>query len=142
MKKIVYLLVGLLAFAGTAMAQDLEAEPEKTTITLTPSGTPVLALEQTEFDFGTITQGDIVTHVFSFVNEGSAPLVISDISTPCGCTVPEWSKEPIAPGASGAITLKFDSKGKMGNQIKTCTIMYNSEKSPDFITLRGAVVSE
>ena len=133
------LLAFFLMGSTYAMAQD-ESEPEeKPVITLTPVGTPKLIMQETEHDFGTIDAGIKVTHVFTFVNEGSAPLVISKINTPCGCTAPSWSKEPIEPGKTGEITVTFNSTGKVGTQIKTLSIIYNSEMSPTMFTIKAAV---
>jgi hypothetical protein len=128
-----FILVGF----NPSFAQESEPKP---TVTLTPEGQPKLKLSETEFDFGDIIQGQTVQHVFTFVNDGSAPLVISKINTPCGCTVPNWPTEPIPPGASGEITVKFNSTGKMGNQVKNLSIIYNGESSPDFITIKGKVI--
>lgn len=141
MKHLLYsaLLAVLFSVPTTGFAQD-ETEPdEKPVITLTPVGTPKLVMEETEYDFGTIEAGIKVTHVFKFVNEGSAPLVISRINTPCGCTAPSWSKEPIAPGKSGEITVTFNSTGKVGNQVKSLSIIYNSEMSPTMFTIKAQV---
>ena len=133
------LLAGFCLNSTTALAQDETEQEEKPVITLTPVGTPKLLMNETEHDFGTIDQGAKVTHVFTFVNDGSAPLVISRINTPCGCTAPSWSKEPIEPGKTGEITVTFNSAGKVGNQIKTLSIIYNSEMSPSMFTIKANV---
>lgn len=138
MHKIIYLLVVAFLTLGSALAT-AQTEDKKQTITLTPSGEAKMVLLETEFDFGEIKQGEQVTHVFTFVNEGSAPLVIEKVTTPCGCTAPKWPKEPIAPGATGEIQVKFNSVGKMGNQVKNLSVIYNSETSPEFIVIKGKV---
>ena len=133
-------LLAFLLFGSTsAVAQDETNPDEKPVITLTPVGTPKLIMLETEHDFGTIDAGIKVTHVFTFVNEGSAPLVISKINTPCGCTAPSWSKEPIEPGQTGEITVTFNSTGKAGNQVKSLSIIYNSEMSPTMFTIKANV---
>jgi len=83
--------------------------------------------EKEQHDFGNIKQGDVVKHVFTFTNEGEAPLVISDIRTTCGCTTPEYTKEPVAPGQTGQIEVQFNSRGKAGVQKKAITIQANVE---------------
>ncbi|MEO9477815.1 MAG: DUF1573 domain-containing protein [Cyclobacteriaceae bacterium] len=92
-----------------------------------PEG-PVPAFEFPEenHDFGTITEGDIAEHIFSFTNTGEAPLIISSAKASCGCTVPEWPKEPIGIGETGEIKVRFNSKGKPGIQNKTVTITANT----------------
>ncbi|MFT5723219.1 MAG: hypothetical protein ACI9JN_000328 [Bacteroidia bacterium] len=133
------LLAFLLIGTTQVFAQDKTNPDEKPVIILTPVGTPKLVMTETEHDFGTIVTGDTVSHVFRFVNEGSAPLVINHIKTPCGCTAPTWSRQPIAAGDTGEVTVKFNSKGKVGNQVKTLTIMYNSEMSPAMYTIKAFV---
>ncbi len=133
-------LLAFLLFGSTVtLAQDETNPDEKPVITLTPVGTPKLVMQESEFDFGTIDAGITVKHVFTFVNEGSAPLVISKINTPCGCTAPIWSKEPIEPGQTGEITVTFNSTGKAGNQVKSLSIIYNSEMSPTMFTIKAMV---
>ena len=85
-------------------------------------------------DFGTINQGDSVMHVFTFKNTGKNDLIITRAVGSCGCTVPEYPKEPVAPGKTGTMKVSFNSKGKTGPQHKTVTITANV---PD-----GAVVLE
>lgn len=133
-------LLAFLLFGSTVtLAQDETNPDEKPVITLTPVGTSKLVMQESEFDFGTIDAGITVKHVFTFVNEGSAPLVISKINTPCGCTAPIWSKEPIEPGQTGEITVTFNSTGKAGNQVKSLSIIYNSEMSPTMFTIKAMV---
>ncbi len=95
--------------------------------------------EETSFDFGTIKQGDIVKHTFKFRNDGENPLIISNAQASCGCTVPEYAKEPIAPGASSEITVQFNSTGKMGTQNKTVQITANTLPNTTTIVLKGIV---
>ena len=92
-----------------------------------------------EFEFGTIQQGDIVEHTYEFTNTGDVPLIIENASASCGCTVPDWPKEPIAPGAQGKINVKFDSKGKSGVQNKQVTIRANTNPNFTKVSLKGTV---
>lgn len=105
-----------------------------------PTG-PTTSLEwaATEFDFGTIDQGEAVEHSFTFTNTGSEPLIISNAKGSCGCTVPQWPREPIAPGATAAIDVRFDSKGKRNKQNKKVTITANTDPAQSFIFLKGEV---
>jgi hypothetical protein len=99
---------------------------------------PVMTFEEMEFNFGTIKQGDIVTHEFKFKNTGKEPLVISEAHGSCGCTVPEYPKEPIKPNGSGVIKVTFNSAGKMGQQDKTVTLTYGDAQQI-VIHLKGTV---
>jgi hypothetical protein len=87
---------------------------------------PVFAFDGTDHDFGTINEGDVVEHTFTFTNNGEAPLIIQNATGSCGCTVPTWSKEPIPVGGEGIVTAKFNSKGKPNVQNKTVTITANT----------------
>jgi hypothetical protein len=92
-----------------------------------------------EFNFGTILQGAKVQHDFEFTNTGKDPLIISNAAGSCGCTVPEWPKEPIASGAKGVIKVTFDSAGKQGVQDKTVTLQSNAKQNPLVLHLKGNV---
>jgi hypothetical protein len=87
---------------------------------------PVLQFQTTEHDFGTIKEGDVVEHTYSFKNVGEAPLIIQGAQGSCGCTVPDWSKDPIPAGGTGFVKAKFDSNGKQNVQSKTVTVTANT----------------
>src|SRR3982751_5703956 len=132
MKKTI-LAIGFCLFIATVNAQDNKsgATPAPTTQTpATPAAenknAPDFKFEFETYDFGTIKQGDKVTYDFAFVNSGKEPLIISEAHGSCGCTVPQWPKEPIAKGAKGIIHVEFNSTGKMGMQDKTVKITSNA----------------
>lgn len=118
------------AMAADTNAMQMPPEP-------TP-GNAAFEFEKTEHDFGKIGQDAPVEYTFKFKNTGTEPLVISEARGSCGCTVPEYSKEPIAVGESGVIAVSFDPKGKSGVQRKTVTITANT--NPARTTLN--IVSE
>ena len=92
-----------------------------------PTGpTPEFKFTQTAHDFGNINEGDVVEHTFSFTNAGQAPLIISSATGSCGCTIPQWPKEPIPVGGQGEILVQFNSKNKPNAQSKTVTITANT----------------
>lgn len=91
-------------------------------------------------DFGTITQGEVVSTNFKFKNVGKSDLIISSAQGSCGCTVPEWPKEPIKPGDEGKISVTFNSSGKQGKQNKTITIVANTNPNTKVIALKGEVL--
>ncbi|WP_025616397.1 DUF1573 domain-containing protein [Cellulophaga baltica] len=103
---------------------------------------PILSFDQTTYNFGTIKEGDIVEHTFNFVNTGSSSLVISDAKASCGCTVPSFSSEEIEPGASGTISVKFDSSNKSGSQSKTVTITANTENEVERLYIKGMITED
>ncbi len=99
-----------------------------------------IEFEEETFDFGTITDGDVVNHTFSFTNTGDENLVLISVKGSCGCTIPEnWPKQPIAPGESGTIDVTFNSKNKVGNVIKNVRIEANTEPSINVIKITGLV---
>lgn len=93
-----------------------------------PNG-PVMKFNVLEHNFGTIKQGESVTYEFKFKNSGKEPLIINTAVGSCGCTVPEYPKEPIKPNGSGVIKVTFNSAGKSGPQDKTVTLTYDTDKT-------------
>ena len=107
---------------------------------LVPAGAyPQFAFQEEEYNFGDIRDGDIVSHVFKFTNTGEAPLVISKATAACGCTVPQWPKQPIPVGGSGEIKVQFDSSNKPGMQNKVVTITANTESKVKKLLIRAQV---
>jgi hypothetical protein len=91
------------------------------------------------WDFGTIQQGDEPEFTFTFQNTGNEPMIISNAKGSCGCTVPQWPKEPIAPGATGEINVKFNSKNKKGSQNKTVTLTANTTPPTTKLRVTGTI---
>ncbi len=110
---------------------DSNADPDKPL--------PQITFEKSEFDFGTVEEGNIVQHLFKFTNTGKAALIISGASASCGCTVPSYPKKPIQAGESAEVTVVFDTKGKAGNQMKVVVITSNTNPSQTEIALKGVV---
>jgi hypothetical protein len=101
-----------------------------------------VAFAETEFAFDTINQGDKVEHVFAFTNTGDKDLIIANAFGSCGCTVPEYPKEPIAPGKSGEVKVTFNSAGKEGSQKKTITMVMNTSKRNEVVYMSGFVAKK
>jgi hypothetical protein len=131
MKKLFILAVAMSLSFGAATAQTTSDAKAAKSIT----AGPVITFAEKSYDFGNIQQGDVVEHVFKFKNTGTAPLVISRVDVTCGCTTPEWPKEPIAPGKSGQVKAVFNSTGKMGQQNKVITVQSNSVEGPAQVTI-------
>ena len=137
MKKIILMAACSMLLAASAVnAQTSDkAAPAATD---TKSSSEMLFTEE-EFNFGTIKQGESVTHEFTFSNEGKDDLIITNAQGSCGCTVPQYPKEAIKTGAKGTIKVTFNSAGKMGLQDKTVTITSNAKNSPRILHLKGTV---
>lgn len=109
-----------------------------------PTG-PTTTMEFSEMvhDWGELKEGEHMKYAFKFKNTGSEPLIISDAKGSCGCTVPDWPREPIAPGASGEIKVEFDSKGKGSDdgqkQTKKVTVTANTNPPQTYLTITGVV---
>lgn len=132
MKKTLLLALSLTAAAYTAQAQAPAAKAATT-------AGPAITFEEVKYDFGSVVQGGTVDHTFKFKNTGTAPLVISNIGVSCGCTTPEWTKAPVAPGKTGTIAAHFNSAGKIGMQNKVLTIESNATAGSTTVSLVGEV---
>jgi hypothetical protein len=137
MKKALVLALSLTLAGFAAQAQTAAVKPANAQEK--PNGAQITFLES-KYNFGKIHQNDVVEHTFKFKNTGTAPLVISNIGTSCGCTTPDWTKEPVAPGKTGSITAKFNSAGKMGMQNKVLTVESNSVSGSTMVSLEGEVL--
>ncbi len=93
----------------------------------------------TMHDFGNINEGEVVVHEFEFKNNGKKPLIISGAVGSCGCTAPSYPHDPVVPGKSGIVTVKFNSKDKVGHQEKTVTINTNSVKGTHTLLIKAEV---
>jgi hypothetical protein len=101
----------------------------------------VITCEKSVHNFGEIREADgKVSHTFVVKNEGTTPLVISQVSASCGCTTPEWTKEPIQAGKEGEVKVTFDPKNRPGNFMKTIRLYGNGMKNGFLLTIRGKVL--
>ena len=100
---------------------------------------PTINFDKTLHDFGEIQNGTAVETVFSYTNSGRSPLVVTDIKSTCGCTVPQgWSKDPLMPGESSDFSVKFNGKG--ANKVsKTITLTTNTEKGREQVRITAFV---
>ncbi|MCF6296674.1 MAG: DUF1573 domain-containing protein [Flavobacteriaceae bacterium] len=98
-----------------------------------------ISFDKSEHDFGVIEEGDIVETVFTFTNLGKSELIIFSAKGTCGCTVPEWPKEPILPGERGEIKVKFSSKDRSNKQQKSVTIATNADEGEVTLVIKAQV---
>lgn len=139
--------IGLLAIASlvlTVSCKEKAPQGDVTTETAVSSdevagNVPVMTFEESEFDFGDIKQGDKVEHIFTFTNTGKSDLLITDAKGSCGCTVPDYKKDPIKPGEKSSMKVTFDSTGKSGQQQKTVTISANTASGNELLTIKASV---
>lgn len=101
----------------------------------------VIAAESATFDFGQIKEADgKVSHTFNISNEGGMPLVITRVIPSCGCTDPEWTKEPIPAGKTGEIKITFDPASRPGPFTKSISVYSNGKTGSFILTIRGEVL--
>ncbi len=136
--------------AGAANTVKAQVEPVKpSTAQTTPAPPPPapaatgkttsIKFDESSYNWGSVNEGEKMTHNFKFKNTGANDLIISDAHGSCGCTVPEWPKEPIKPGKSGEVKVVFDSKGKPGENTKTVTLTANTDPGNTILTIKGSV---
>ena len=131
MKRILLFWIYFVAAGVFANAQDAK----------TLTSTAEITFEKELFDYGTIDYGSDGSYAFKFTNTGKDPLVITNATGSCGCTVPKWPKEPILKGQSAYINVTYDTK-RPGPFTKTVTINSNAKSASKVITIKGLVRSQ
>lgn len=104
--------------------------------------TQIAILDSGTYYFDTINQGDKVEHTYHIVNTGNKNLIIARAFGSCGCTVPEYPKDPVKPGDTAAIQVTFNSAGKVNDQMKSITVVCNTELRNEMLYLKGFVKEE
>ncbi len=146
MKKVFLLLVAFATISFTSCKEEaadkVKAENVEKATERDEAQTkfPTMDFEEKEFDFGNVEEGDTVEHTFKFTNNGEAPLIITNAQASCGCTVPSYPKnEPIAPGDSAEMVVKFNTRGKPNQQMKQVRITANTESGKEAIRIKAFV---
>ncbi|KIX21776.1 hypothetical protein SY27_06705 [Flavobacterium sp. 316] len=103
---------------------------------------PKVEFDKADHDFGTIKSGDKVSTEFIVKNIGESDLIISNAEATCGCTVPDYPKQPLKPGETAPIKVTFDSSGKSGQQSKTVTLTTNTESGKETFTIKANVLGK
>ena len=116
-------------------------EIDKTAGQSNNEGMPVITFQKEEHDFGQVIDGEKLTYSFKFENTGDKPLIISNAKGSCGCTVPEWPREPIKSGGKGEIVVTFNSSGRSGLQNKAVTLTTNANPSNKVIRIKSEVIT-
>lgn len=159
MKKLFYLIAILGISASSVVAQTTttktnlkKSTTKKTTVKKTTKKTTAapkvvitqgvaITFEKADHDFGNVKEGPDVVYTFKFTNTGTEDILINSASAGCGCTVPEWPKEPIKSGQSGEIKVLFHTAGRPGGFAKDVTVTYNGNQST-VIKIHGNVVTQ
>jgi hypothetical protein len=131
-RKIIYLLILFSIATSTLRAQEL--------IEVDTSSFAQMEFEEVSFDFEELYQGEKVEYIFHYKNVGNIPLIFQNVLTTCGCTAPEWSKNPLQPGEKGELKVVFDSSAKIGRQNKVITIRSNAKSGDYQLRISGMVL--
>lgn len=123
MKKLIVIAIFVVAGLGTAVAQEAAK----------------IEFKSETIDYGEIEKGSDGVRVFEFTNTGNAPLVIANVTSSCGCTIPKKPEDPIQPGETGEIEVKYDTK-RVGPIRKTVTVYSNAEEATKSLKIKGRVI--
>ncbi len=135
MKRLISTLVLVFAFIFGANAQSQKTEQKSN------AAQAEITFEKLEHDYGKVVQGGDGVTQFKYTNTGKVPLVLSKVRSSCGCTVPSWSKEPLMPGQSASITVKYNTNN-VGVINKSVTVESNASKSRVVLKIKGEVVKK
>lgn len=141
MKKLLISSAVVLAFLATACDEATKGNDAAEVSAANVEKTTSIAFSEDRYNFESVTQGEKVKHSFKFKNTGDEELVIVSAKGSCGCTVPEWPKEPIAPGGEGEIYVVFNSEGRSGRQVKQVSLVANTEPATTVLVIEGEVVA-
>lgn len=133
----VFIAIGLLSISCQSNVDKNLVE-----IKSNSEGEPKVQFDTMYHDFGTLIEGEQAAFTFKYKNTGTADLIIKDAYSTCGCTVPDYSKKPIKPGAYGKIEVLFNSSGKKGLQYKRVTLKLNTKIAEKNLSIKANVVTK
>jgi hypothetical protein len=141
---LIILCTGIIAFSLTSchnnkVTSDVIQNPNTANGKVDMSQLPAFSFESELHDFGKIIQGETVSYPFKFKNTGKSDLIIADVSTSCGCTIPSFPKAPVHPGQEGVIRVSFNSAGKHGFQNKSIVIVANTQPNTFVLRIKAEV---
>jgi hypothetical protein len=128
-------------YGKNSLPADIVNNPNSASGSNDKSALPFMMFEETEHDFGRILEGETVSYSFKFTNKGKSDLIVADVSTSCGCTIPSYPKAPIRPGEEGIIKVAFNSNGKRGYQAKNVVVVANTQPNTTLLRIKAQVVS-
>ncbi|NUM31479.1 MAG: DUF1573 domain-containing protein [Bacteroidetes bacterium] len=141
-KLLIILLMAINFVACNNNKKEVDANIIETPSSNTKGNGAEITFDHDEWDFGTISEGEIVEHTYNFKNTGNKTLLISDVQATCGCTVPIWPREPIKPGQGGSIKVQFNSANKHESVMKDVTIFSNAKEVKKKIVFKAFVTSK
>ena len=146
MKKVLIVFGALITLSMVSCKENVAAKIKQENLEIakerdykTGEGAATISFDKKEHDFGVINEGDIVETTFGFKNTGKSELIITNATGSCGCTVPVWPKQPIQPGETAEIKVKFNSNGKPNKQSKTVTLTTNTANGKETVVIKAEV---
>lgn len=136
-----FITLSLLTSCDSSVSNKTVVSNPLTASGVTKDELPVMVFEKEFYDFGKIIQGEKVSYRFKFKNDGKTDLLISSVTTSCGCTTPEYSKVPVAPGKEGYVTVSFDSDKRQGVQQKSITVLANTLPNSTVLNIKAEVIN-
>lgn len=124
-------------FLTTILRSQTAEAPKPDSLPIRPKTT--IAYDSAFYDFGTVKQGVMVKRTFRFANTGTDSLRITDVKTTCGCTVPEWPRQPVAPGGTGEIKVEFNTADKSGRQLRILRVVANTDPAETILQMGGEI---
>jgi hypothetical protein len=150
MKKMFVPLTGILLLLAcnnkstvdenAATTEEISIPSTEVSATVDSTSAPIMTFESSTYEFEKIISGQKVSYSFKFKNTGTTPLIISNAQATCGCTVPEYPRSPVPPGAEGSINVVYDSAGQTGMQAKIITLTSNAYPTTTQLVLKGQVM--
>jgi len=123
------------------LSTDVVSNPNSASGNANQGSLPIIQFGETEHDFGRILEGETVSYNFTFKNTGKSDLILAEVSTSCGCTVPSYPKIPIRPGESGVVKVAFNSNGRRGFQNKNIVVVSNTQPNSTVLRIKAQVVN-
>lgn len=125
---------------GDSLPANIVNNPKSADGDVKTDGVPKISFAKMEHDLGRVIEGEKITYAFKFTNTGKGNLLITNVSSSCGCTIPEFTKDPIKPGEKGNIKVTFDSKNRMGFQNKTITVVTNTQPNTTVLRIKAQII--
>jgi hypothetical protein len=141
MKKILLLCLVMISLVMSQCGNSVKRNAGRPGQLSNDTGSVKIIFREYEHNFGKVSEGEKVGYVFAFENRGTADLVIASATTSCGCTVPEYDKNPVPPGGIGNLEVVFDTSGRNGRQTKTITVKSNAEPPVVLLKITAEVIA-
>lgn len=142
MKKYVFFLMSAAVFASCDVRRkDKVADGLPSMAEMAAMDSTTVQLIDSSYNFGTATEGEKISYNFRFKNSGTKPLIVTSAHASCGCTVPEKPEKPVMPGETSFIKVVFNSKGKVGHNDKTITVVSNANPAFPPLLLTGEITA-